>query len=129
MEYGARRAYQDFGNSKAKTLRDAGETADPDAIFSERHAMFVSGEFNTRGTGSGETFSDMENMVYDIAAEARAMPGWSELQTTWTGCKGMTTDERKRAMLDCVESLDKKRRGKIESAAKDRLESLAALAI
>lgn len=127
--YGVRRLFQDNGNSIAKAKRDAGENVDPEAIFAARMAQMEAGEFAARGNGSGETFTDEELALYDIAIEAKGKPGWQELATAYAACKGMTTDERRRAVLDAVLSLDKKRRDKLASIAKARLESLASLDI
>lgn len=127
--YGTRRLFQDNGNAVAKAKRDAGETVDPDAIFAARMDQMKAGDFSSRSAGSGETFTPEEETLYAVAIEAKGLAGWKELATAYAGCKGMTTDERKRVILDTVSSLDKKRRSKLESVAAKRLEAYADLSI
>lgn len=49
VAYGIRRKYQDSINSAAKELRDAGESVDGAALFTDFHARVMDGNLGVRG--------------------------------------------------------------------------------
>lgn len=50
--YGVRRRYQDAINSMAKELRDAGESVDGEALFTQFHQRVMDGTLGVRGAAS-----------------------------------------------------------------------------
>lgn len=126
--YGLRRWFQDNVNSKAAAHRNADETFDAEQLVSDRMEQAISGEITSRGE-STETFTPLENAVYDVATKARKAKGWTELAAAWDASKGLTTPERKRAILDAVESLDKKRHKALTDRAQSMLDVFDGLEI
>lgn len=80
------------------------------------------------GSGGGAAFTPVQDAAYDIATRLRTVAGWSEIATTFAGAKGLTTRERKQAVLDTIESLDAKRRTAIMEAAESAVTGLDGLA-
>lgn len=127
--YGVRRLYQDNGNAVAKAARDEGKEPDADAIFNARHEQMTLGEFNTRAGGSGETFTPLELMVYDVAIEIKGGKDWKPISKAYEDAKGLTTSERRRMILDAVDALPPSKSKKIVAVAERRIKDYEALAL
>lgn len=130
--YGVRRWFQDAINSQAHTFRkakDAGEVSgdfDTPAAFAARLESAVTGILSTpRGSTSAPAFTPIEEALYTIAVEVKAK--LKPLSDAWTASKGMATAERKAAMLAATQTLPPVTFAKLESAARVRVEALAAL--
>lgn len=129
--YGARRWFQDYVNSTvhatmtaaAKAAKEAGESFDAEAfratidvaeIMEARMEAARTGDFNVRGDG-GESFTELENAVYDVAADMKkAKP----IAAAFKAAKGESTAKRKRLVIDAVYGMSDDAVKAIESAAK-----------
>ena len=137
--YGARRWMQDHVNAAANNFKQAeqdalakgetfngGKPFDVQACINARLAQAVSGELTVR-TANAEIFTAMDDAIYDVAVSVKGESGWKELATVWAAAKGLSTTERKRAILDCVAALDESRRAKLSRAAQIRVDAMNAL--
>ena len=141
--YGARRWMQDYVNAAAHSFKQAkaeaeakGETFaaefDAESVIAARIAQAVSGNMSTRTSGNGETFSAFDDTLYEVAVSVRASSKWPEISTAWSLSKGKPTAERKRLILDTIESLPDPRKLALHRVATERLalaESLSTIDI
>lgn len=132
--YGARRWMQDHVNAAAHAFKQSGAegTFDAQAVIAARIAQAVSGNMTVRAGGTSETFTAFENTLYEVAVGLRGESAWGAISTAWSLSKGKQTDERKRIILDTIETMPEPRRNALHDAAKQRLalaESLKGLDI
>ena len=128
--YGLRRWFQDHVNSQAKAHRDseAEDTFDAAACIDARLAQALSGEISTRGT-AGPRLSAFEEALYDTAVLAKSGADWGDLATTWAAAKGLTTSERKAAILATIEAMVDERAEILRTVTQSRLDALAGLTV
>jgi len=114
--------------------RKAWGEENPDLVRAESQAMMESavesayaGERKARRESAGPAFTPLQDAMYETAGKLKGKAGWKDIATAFAGCKGMTTAERKQAILDCIESLPKGKREKVETAAQKTLDAFAAM--
>lgn len=132
--YGARRMLQDHVNAAAHSFKTAkaeaealgetfngGKPFDAAACVSDRIAAFVSGDLKARASGTSFAFSEEEDETYTLAVSVRMEKGWGDVATAYTLSKGLSTAERKRAVLDAVAAMPEATRNRLSAIVADRI--------
>lgn len=151
IAYGVRRWMQDYVNSQAHVFKLAKEEAgkaialavaegreppapfndgkpfDAAACIAQRIEQAVSGEIRARGE-SGPSFTPEQDALYEALVHADTRKAIAALAKAWTACKGMTSAERKTAMLEAHAALPAKQRDALSAMAADAIAQRAKLA-
>lgn len=127
--YGARRMLQDHVNSAAHQHKasDAKDEFDAPACIAARIAAFNSGTIGQRASG-GETFTREDDELYALVIGLRGNSAWGPIATAYSLSKGLSTAERKRAVLTAFESMPDAAKAQARTAVADKIARDDALA-
>jgi len=132
--YGTRRWFQDYINAQAHTFRKAAEAGelsgsfDTQAVFASRLEAAKSGELSIRASSAAApAFSELELATYDLIATPAMRKAHKPLAKAWDSCKGFSSDERRKAMLDALEAMPDSFRLAVTQAAESALATAKAL--
>ncbi len=140
IAYGIRRWVQDYVNSQAhafklaaKEAADKGEAFndgkpfDAAACIAQRLEQARTGEIRARGE-SGPAFTPEQDAAYEIIAHADTRKAVTTLAKAWSSCKGMTSPERKAAMLAALDAMPQAFRDHVATKAADAIATRTSLA-
>lgn len=128
--YGVRRMVQDHVNSAAHQFKssDAEGEFDAQACIDARLAAFANGSLLTRGNTVTESFTREDNAIYDLVIGLRGNSAWGAIATAWTLSKGLSTTERKRAILAAFDTMPDAAKAKARAIVAEKLAAEDALA-
>lgn len=127
--YGARRMLQDHVNSAAHQHKQSNAKGDFDAsvCIAARVTSFNSGTIGLRASG-GDTFTREDDELYALVIGLRGNSAWGPIATAYSLSKGLSTAERKRAVLNAFESMPEAAKAKAHEAVADKIARDDALA-
>ena len=129
--YGVRRWFQDAINSQAHTHKkalEAGEVStefDAAAAFLARLEQAKTGQITARATSTEPAFTAFDEYLYKTASDAKA--AFPAIAKAIKDAKGLSTDDRKRAILAAVAALPDAQRTALHNAAQTTLSAMQAL--